>query len=112
MEIEKILNTHFIPNLINSIISLVSYQYNNYQISFFSWLITSSDEDFKYLYIQEFKKNFQIYYTKESIYLLTCHSQNLSYSIYSFYEIERDFNKLIIFIKNMLNLQFKNFQIN
>jgi len=112
MEIQKILNTHFIPNLINSIISLVSYQYNNYQISFFVWLTTSSDQDFKYLYIQEFKKNFQIYYTKESSNLLTYHSQNLSYSIYSFYEIERDFNKLVLFIKNIINLQFKNFEIN
>ena len=107
MEFNNTIATHVIPNITTSILSLLNYNWANYQLSFYTWLAYNSDEDFAYIFISEFKKYFQVFFTPETERILSYYSQNLSIAIGCFYELNQNIEPLTIFIKKMINLQFK-----
>jgi len=106
------MDPELILELSNACLKMVVDQYNNNCTSFYSWLSISSDYDFMYIYECMFKKHYPELYKCETSIILSYYAVNLAHAIISFYEIEySDFLKLSIFIKNFINYQFKNMDI-
>ena len=81
--------------------------YNNKYISFFSWLSSCSDCDFIHVYESTFKKFYPDTFKKQTSLILIDYAINLSNAIWSFYEVERNIDKLKLFINKFISCQFK-----
>jgi hypothetical protein len=98
---------YIVPNITESIVSLFNYNWNG-PYSFNAWLNYSSDSDFEYIYITEFKRHLLSYFTPDTERILSYYARNLSHGINSLFEIEREYSKVITFIKAFIQNQLKN----
>jgi hypothetical protein len=106
-DIQEKINKYIIPNITESVISLFNYNWSGPH-SFYTWLTYSSDADFAYIYEMEFKRHFLPFFTPETERILSYYSQNFAHSIWSFFEIEKEHSKNLIFIRKMIDSQLKN----
>jgi len=107
VELQEKIIKYIVPNITESVVALFNYNYNG-PYSFHTWLECSSDSDFAYIYVMEFKRHFLIYFTLDTERILSYYSQNFAYSIWAYYELERDSTKIIAFIKKLILIQLKN----
>ena len=88
-----------VESLTEDITCMISESYNNDQISFYSWMTTSSRMDFQHLY----QLNFGEIFIPEIIVIL---SYNTYCALITFYDFNTDLSTLIqfmnMFIKNQL----------
>lgn len=98
---------YIVPNLTECVISLFNYNWSGPH-SFNAWLSYSSDSDFEYIYIMEFKRHLIIYFNENTEKILSLFARHLSYSIISFFKIETDYYKIIVFIKEFIHNQLNN----
>ena len=92
--------------IITNTVDLITENYNNDQISFYSW-IHNSDYDIQYIY----EKNFNQFYNNvsyETRVILDYYSYNTYCAMVSFYEINTSLCTLTAFIKIFIFNQFKN----
>ena len=100
-----------INEITNECLRIISEQYNNDLICFYSWISFSSDYEFTYIYEQIFKKYYLKQFKIETGAILSYYAVNLAHALLSFYEIDTDTCKLSNFIKKFINSQFKNMDI-
>jgi hypothetical protein len=100
-----------ITEICTECVQLILDQYNNNYISFYTWLSSSSDYDFVYIYEKIFKKYYLETFKLETGILLSYYAVNLAHAIWSFYEVDRDINKLVLFINKFICSQFKDTDI-
>ena len=108
MNFQNKLEYYIIPNLVEQVTVLTGYYYNNIQLSFSTWLNITSEDDFVQNYISEFKKHFLPFITTESERVLYIYAKNLSYAMQTFYNFNKKFNDLTLFIDIFIKNQFKN----
>ena len=106
-----VIEKYIILNITESVLSLFNYNWNG-PGSFHVWLWYSSDSDHAYIYETEFKRHFQVHFTTGTSLILSYYSQNFTHALCSFFEIEKDYNKIIQFIKIMIKTQLKNLDFN
>ena len=105
------MNYLIINEITDKCVNIVLDYYNNKYISFFAWLSSCSDCDFIIVYENTFKNYFPDTFKSETSVILNYYAINLSNAIWSFYEIERNIDKLNLFIKKFINCQFKDMGI-
>ena len=100
-----------LPEIINVIVNevntLLKYNFENHNETFYNWFMTNSDYDFVYIYEMAFKRHFLENFTVETERVLSYYSQNLVYAISSYYDMYRDLTSVEHFINLMVNKQFK-----
>jgi len=93
----RVMQTQIEIELVHKILKVVSDQYSNKYISFYTWITYNADIEFITIYEQTLKDSK----------LGFDYGTNLSNAIWSFYEVERDISKLNNFIKKFVNCQMK-----
>ena len=96
-----------IKNIIEEIIKLINYNFNEHPDTFYNWFMTNADYDFVYIYEMGFKKYFLDNFTIETERILSYYSQNLIYAISTYYEIYRDLPAVEFFINIFITKQFE-----
>jgi hypothetical protein len=108
MNFQNTLDYYTVPCIIEQIIVLTRYYYDNIQLSFSTWLTVTSEDNFVQNYIQEFKKHFLPLMTPETERTLYIYAKNLSFAMQSFYNFNKNINDLDLFVRSFIKLQFKN----
>ena len=99
-------------SIIYEILSLIKYNFDEHNDTFYIWFTTNSDYDFVYIYEMNFKRHFLDYFTVESEQVLSYYSQNLVYAVSSYYEMYRDLTSAEHFIKLFITKQFEHIDHN
>jgi hypothetical protein len=93
--------------IIKQIISVIMYNFNNHNDTFYNWFMTNSDYDFVYIYEMAFKKYFLENFTIETERILSYYSQNLVYAVSTYYEMYRDLTGVEHFISIFVTKQLE-----
>jgi hypothetical protein len=111
MNSQEKINKYVIPGITESILNIIKYNWNNYQVSFYTWITYSCDSDFAYIYQTEFKRHFLVFFTPETDRILSYYSQNFANAVWSFYELNKNLETLELFIRKLIHAQFSNIDL-